>query len=511
MDQIDDVDPLELVFPEDLGVTAMVSGTVTASAPRAAHAVAHEPAIRLAPAIFPVDPLCGPVFRDFEQAGVRWCLLGLPEGSRDPRGLREEVVTALIDPPALGTANRILRTHGFAAVPVWDQPREGAQRVPQGEGAHRFVGYNPKSDCWVTLLLVTRLAYGPFAALETGAERGCLERRRWEGGVFLLNQDDAFWTLLAGLLLDHPAGQALPASPDPLAFGRLERLAVEARTDSPMARLLGGFLPAGWEPQHLVDCVWEGEWDVLARLAPKIEAGWLASRTWAARRRAAGARFAARMGARRLLGGWLSGCRGLSVALLAPDPTLKGVLAHDLGETFYLPVSYIRMGVGPRRGTRSQRLVRAGFVRTLTTFWRRWAAGSVRRAKGRLVLFDRYTYDARIPPLSPLRGLSRLRRVVLGRACPAPDLAVILDAPAALRPRRTRGPGGAEVPFALRRRQYLDLALRLPDALCVEAGSGGDRLRREVTAQLWRAYAALPAPAWLRCARRFVRPWRSGR
>lgn len=511
MDQLDDVDPLELIFPEDLGVAEAVSMGAAGRSAGAGPSVAREPTIRLAPAIFPVDSLCSPVFRDFEQAGVRWCLLGLPEGSRDPRGLREEVVTALVDTPALGTAKGILRGNGFAPVPVWDQPREGAGRVAQGEGAHRFVGYNPKSDCWVTLLLVTRLAYGPFATLETGAERGCLERRRWEGGVFLLNQDDAFWALLCGLLLNHPAGEPLPASPDPLAFGRMERLVVEARTDGPLARLIGGFLPAGWEPQHLVDCVWEGGWDVLAGLAPRIEAAWLGSRTWAARRRSGGARLAARVGALRLMGGLLSGSRGLSVALLAPDPALKGVLANDLGETFYLPVSYIRMGAVPRRSRRSQRLTRAGFFRTLTTFWRRWAAGWIRRAKGRLVLFDRYTYDARIPSLTPVRGLGRLRRIVLGRACPAPDLAVILDAPAALRPRRTRGPGGAEVPFAVRRRQYLDLALRLPDALCVEARSGEDRLRREVTAQVWRAYAALPAPFWLRCARRLRRPWRSAR
>ena len=54
----------------------------------------------------------------------------------------------------------------------------------------------------------------------------------------------------------------------------------------------------------------------------------------------------------------------------------------------------------------------------------------------------------------------------------------------------------ADVPHETLRRRYLALSQRLPDAIVVEA-TGQDRLRREITARIWRAYAAAPPTAWL--------------
>jgi hypothetical protein len=126
------------------------------------------------------------------------------------------------------------------------------------------------------------------------------------------------------------------------------------------------------------------------------------------------------------------------------------------------------------------------------------------------------------PPLVPVAGVDPLRRDL-----PVPGFAADLDVRVHhplgelpdhrsqhVRARRARAvgrsPSGAELSPGALRRQYLDLAQRIPDAVVVEAGDGLEELRREVTAQIWRACAAAP-PAWLRCLHRLRRPWRSGR
>jgi hypothetical protein len=541
MDHSDEFDPLAVVFPVDEGSAVGVRSRAPATSPPGAPgeggsslaptgtdrggtvAAVREPYLRVAPAAFPFDPILKPVFRDFEQAGVRWCLLGAPV--RLP-GRPGEELTALVERPALATAKAVLQANGFAPIPVWATlpgGPAGGEALPRGEGTARYTGYNRATGRWVTLFLAVRLTFGDYGAFETGAERGCLERRRWQGGVYLLAPDDAFWARLLHLLLDAPGAtppevsrlQPVKRTARPLAaFAALERLAVEARTDGPLARLVGGLLPAGWAPEHIVDCVWEGEWDVLRSLGAGIEEAWRRQRTWAARRRAFKCRLAHRMSSRRQLEGFLTGPQGFTVALLAPDLAGKAALARDLGRTFYLPVTHVRMGPPPPRPGRAGRLVRAGFFRTLRASWHCYGIGRLRRARGRLVIFDRYTFDARLPARVPPKGLARLRRFILGRACPAPDLVVVLDAPALYSSRRARavgrGPGTTDLSPGALRRQYLDLAQRIPDAVVAEARGGDEELRREVTDQVWRAYAAAPPPAWLRCARRLRRPWQSG-
>jgi hypothetical protein len=161
----------------------------------------------------------------------------------------------------------------------------------------------------------------------------------------------------------------------------------------------------------------------------------------------------------------------------------------------------MRMSAPPR--TRGGKLTRAWLFVTLVTFWHRYLIGRQRRGKGRLVIFDRYTYDYRLPPAKPARALGKLRRLILGRACPAPDVVVVLDDPTPPKVRKLR----PDVPYESVRQRYLDLAQRLPDAIVIEApgshesSSGAsvdtEQLRRDITAQLWRAYAAAPPTSWL--------------
>ncbi|GAC1362115.1 MAG: hypothetical protein NVSMB32_02120 [Actinomycetota bacterium] len=467
MEPLDDLDPLDSVFPEDDGYPLGVSVLLPPSAASATAPARQPPTVA-----FPLDPLLAPVFRAFDRAGVTWCLLRMPQ--RPVAGDGHEDVVALVDRGAIATARAVLMAHSFAPLPPWGSSR-------------RFVGYDPQTDVWVTLEVVAELAYGS-PELESRPERGCLERRRWDGGIHVLAADDEFWTLLLGILLDGEGR-------DGRVLARLERLTIEARTDSPLARLAGSLLPPRWTPMHLVDCVWEADWGPLDLLMPSMQEAWARQRAHAARQgrlltalRAASVRHL------------LTSRRGFSVALLGPDGAAKAALARELGRTFILPVTFMRMAAPPRR-RRDGRLARAGFFRTLLTQAQRYAAGRARKAKGRLVIFDRYTYDWRLAPVKRVPALGKLRRFLLGRSVPAPDLVVVLDAPLPARLRMgvpaVELGSRAAAAEALRGR-YLALSQSLPDAIVVDAAGGADQLRREVTARIWRAYATAPPPAWLR-------------
>ena len=103
MEPLDELDPLATVFPEEdvppQGISPL-GGSVETRAPR------RESQIEAPKAPFPLDPILAPVFRDFEQSGVRWCLLGQPE--EGAQGADEEVV-ALVDRSALTTATRSVK------------------------------------------------------------------------------------------------------------------------------------------------------------------------------------------------------------------------------------------------------------------------------------------------------------------------------------------------------------------------------------------------------------------
>src|SRR2546426_3189664 len=131
MEPLDELDPLATVFPEE---DAPLQGLSPLGGSGQTRATRRESPLPATGVPFPLDPILAPVFRDFEQSGVRWCLLEQPEPA--PRGTDEEVV-ALVERPSLATAGRILKSNGFAPFPTWGRG-----------GVSRFVGYNPAADRW---------------------------------------------------------------------------------------------------------------------------------------------------------------------------------------------------------------------------------------------------------------------------------------------------------------------------------------------------------------------------
>jgi hypothetical protein len=406
-------------------------------------------------------PTLAALFRALDAEGIVWCVLR----GEDELDLPGEDVDLLVSGAHTPPFRRVTARLGFASVPAW------------GYGSHAFfVSYDPSRDAWIKLDAVTELAFGPDYALATGAEAECLSRRRRVDGGWVLAEDDAFWVLVLHRLLDKGSIGARDAA-------RLPALAEAATTDGSLARLVDSLCPQGWSAGRIVAAARRSEWASLSQLAPALEAAWRDQRPLDVRRRAI-ANALRRWSGKALR---LSRRQGVKVALLAPDGAGKTTLRQGIERTFYFPVRSVNMGLYQVPRPRGNRHVPGiGFAVQLSTQWAGWLRGAYHQRRGRLVLFDRYAYDALLPTRFRYRRLGRARRWLLAHACPAPELVVFLDAPGEVLHTRK---GEKSVDLLERQRQaYREVLHRLPSAAVVDASREAEQVRPEVTAIIWREY-----------------------
>jgi thymidylate kinase len=403
------------------------------------------------------QPLLAAAFRALDDAGVRWCLLRGEDDLAAPAG----DVDVLVASRDVACADATLATAGFARLPAW------------GHGPHRFfLGYDRDADAWLKLDVVGELAFGPSYELRSRATAACLRRRRRHDGVAVLDDADAFWCLLLHRLLDkRSVGAAGP---------RLARLAASPGVvASPLAAEVGREAPPGCDAAALVDAARDGATARLEAAAPRLAAAWRSRRPLSSRVRRA------RVRAARRLAPLARSRRGLTVALLGPDGAGKSSAAAAVARSFPLPVSTIYMSPAtPARARSAPRGV--GLALLLGAQLARWLRGQRHRAAGRVVLFDRYAYDALLPARWALGRRGRLRRWLVGHGCPPPALTVVLDAPSGVLYERKR-----EQPAAVLeadRMAYLRLADRREATAVLDATADADRVRRELTAAIWAAY-----------------------
>jgi thymidylate kinase len=431
------------------------------------------------------------VFEQLEREKIEYCVIrGYEElesvGDKDD-------IDLLVKDTSLDRLAALLKDLDFVRLPVW------------GHAPHYFfVTYDEATDQWLKLDVVTTVMYGqPTPTLATNLADGCLNRRQRRGVTFVPAPEDELVTLLLHCLLDKGAFA-------PHRLQRIQQLRHEIADEAYLNRLLRAYLAP--------DMTW-------ARLAALIDsASWpalLGMRAAIARRLARGQRGAAL--ARRTGNWWLRKLdrvagvfqpRSLTVALLAPDGGGKTTLANELAKRFFLPSRYIYMGSNVEASTvglpttrwiesHAQRtagahrspgwLIARGlrFPNNLLEQWYRYGMSYYHMIRGRLVLFDRYVYDA--PGEARKRSLkSRLRGWLLRAIAPEPNLVVFLDAPGEMLFARK----GEHSPAILeqQRQHYLSLRAHLPQMVIVDATANADQVRRNVTSIIWRWYGRRTEP-----------------
>lgn len=423
-------------------------------------------------------PALHPVFRAafvaLEQAGVRWCLLRTPSNLEAPT----DDVDLLVARSDAGRIRDLLGPLGLVPLPGHDYTDEAF-----------FLMYHPPTDRWIKVHTNTSLSFGRYQVHWAGLEQACLARRRRDGALVLPDPDDAFWLLLLHCLLDKRGTFANHHRE------RLAELVGSGSMDGPVAQKFETIYPAGWDGPRILESVRNGNWAGLRDLAPSLQKAWIRKHPIGSGIRAATyllSRLTRRLRA-------MPRRRGLSAALLGPDGAGKSTLAAGICHTFGLPARSVYMGLRlggaageVRADTRIGRLVLRPVdiaVRPLL-LWRRYLTARYHQALGRLVIFDRYIFDALLPPRPPFVLAKRVQNWLLSRTCPTPDLVYLLDVPGSVMFLRK----GEQSPVLLeeRRQQFLALAERIPqlELEIVDAAHDPDTLRIDVTSRIWLKYHA---------------------
>ena len=101
--------------------------------------------------------------------------------------------------------------------------------------------------------------------------------------------------------------------------------------------------------------------------------------------------------------------RGPSLALLGPNGVGKSTAAAELQQSvpFDLRIVYMGLWKTPTRPrARPWKLVEIA-IRPVRIWWR-YLRAQYHQARGRVVVFDRYVYDALLPPAAPLLTAKRM-------------------------------------------------------------------------------------------------------
>jgi thymidylate kinase len=421
-----------------------------------------DPAHGAEPEAPSVHPRVRRVFDALDGAGLVWALLRTPDGGLlAPRG----DVDLLLREGDLPRSADVLRAAGFV-------------RVPRGETALHFLDYCSDSDRWLWLHLVTSVSVGK-SVVRLG--EGDVEPVRPRTGMGIPTLDDgvAFWLLVwhcvnKGTVAEHHRPTLTRLSGTWSARPALADAVRTACHDLPMDDLVSAIASSAWE-------------------AAAVLIGELHERT---RRRRGGVGAPLRRLGRALRS--RSAHRrapGISVAVLGPDGAGKTSLVRGLRAAVPLPARIVYMGLtgGALQYAARLRLPGLVFAASAIVVWGRYATGRYHTALGRLVLFDRYVYDAVAPHARRTRPWHRASRWMLARLCPGPDLVLLLNAPGAVMFAR-KGAYSAAVLEDWRRR-FLTLRDRLPNVHVIDATQPADAVRVEATRVIWRCLAR----RWSRC------------
>jgi thymidylate kinase len=414
------------------------------------------PASRTAP---PVHPGLRAIFAGFDAAAVSWCVLRGELDLESPRGDTDLLVSAT----DLEAARRVLVEAGWVEERAW------------GLKPHRaFLGFDVGTGTWLKLDIVTECAFGAHSELRLPGAEVILARRRRSGGVWVPESSDAFWLLLLHALLDKD-GVAEKYRPR-LATLAPAALAVASREHDP-ASFVDRLRGQGWTAETIAGAAARGEWTALYQAGAALRSAWAGRERIRSRAVVAWRAFARRAG-------WRIGLvpSGLTVAILGPDGAGKSTLIEAMSGAFPVPSRAIYMGLYKRK----IRLPGIGLLARTLLQRLRYLLGRYHRARGRIVLFDRYTFDALVQEHAAPGWKKRIHTWLLAHAAPPPDLTLVLDLPGDTMHARK----GERDPDTLERMRagYRAIAER-PGSAALDATAPAEHVARTATGLIWTALA----------------------
>ena len=409
-----------------------------------------------------LHPVLRRLFAEWQRQGLRWALLRAPSDPIAPTG----DVDILVAPDDADKLRLIAVGAGFVPMPGRDRPP-----------TLLLASYDRGSDRWLVLDVATDVCFRtPRGWGLAGAADTVLDRCRFADGMAVPSDGDAFWLLLLHCLLDK---RCVPEH----YRGRLNQLA-SASLRSTLGEAVQDAAGSEFNPLVFVDAVrasdWLGVTDLGSLLALEL------ARRRSVRERLRVAAGAARESLRKPL--LLPRRKGMSIALLGPNGVGKSTAAAGLQRSFPFESRAMYMGMwkGIDTSRAAGRVVGEIGARPLR-IWRRYLVAQYHQLRGRLVVFDRYVYDAFLPPSPPLVAAKRAYFWLLVRSIPRPTSVVVLDAPSDVAYRRKQ----ENLPHELEheRRAYGTLGSRIGNLELIDARADAEVVRANITAIVWRELA----------------------
>jgi O-antigen/teichoic acid export membrane protein len=406
-----------------------------------------------------VHPLLTALFASLEQRGLRWTLLRVPSSLAAPTG-DVDILVAPEDSVALSDAARAL---GFVALPGWEAAPDLI-----------LVRYDRASDRWLLLDVSTSVSFrSPRGWRLPDATEQVLRRRALSDGIALPAEGDAFWLLVLHCLLDKGRVASHYRT-------RLRRLS-SAAMESPLGATVCAAAGPAFAQRDFVAAAEAGDTEALAELGVRL-ADQLRRRRPLTERWQVLVSRAVRVARRPLL---LRRRKGMSLALLGPNGVGKSTAAAALQRSLPFEVRIVYMGMwklpDKERG-------RVGVVMEIATrplrIWLRYLKAQYHQLRGRVVVFDRYVYDALLPPSPPLLMAKRAYFLFLAHVLPRPRAAVFLDVAGDVA--YGRKPEAPPDELESERRLYGELKRRSFAVELVDAGADADTVRAEITTIVWR-------------------------
>jgi hypothetical protein len=406
-------------------------------------------------------PVLRRLFAALEDRQLSWSLLRVPSNLAAPSG----DVDVLVEREHSGALREAAEAIGFVSMPGW---RSAPNMI--------LVRYDRASDRWLVLDVVTSVSFrAPAGWRLSGVEREVLRRRELHDGVAVPEDSDAFWLLLLHCLLDK---RFVPPH-----YRQCLKMLAPCASRSVIGRTALSAAGDHWSETSLTDAVLSGRWQALEEMSAQLAAD--LGRRRAARDKA-GARVEQALATVRkpLL---LSRRRGVSVALLGPNGVGKSTAVEAIRCSFPFESRTVYMGLWKSAGGGALRAGLEVLVRPLR-IWRRYAGARLHQVRGRLVLFDRYVYEAWLPAKPPFLALKKAYYWLLRHAVPSPDLAVVLDVPGEVAYARKGENPPDELEFE--RRTYRDLAAQRRTLRVIDASRDADAVRADITSLVWERLAS---------------------